>query len=284
MASGQALLAQMLRGRVPPGRATLLLDLDGVLCHGAGHDSYSVDPECPPDDLWSAESAGVLLEELERAAPHVVITSSWQRVLDQRQLADLFARTGLAAVADAMHAAGVAPQADGETRHRAIERWLHARYTGGPVAVLDDWLSGTGLRGSPLDRAGCVVLCEPGRGLSAAERPALALALLGASPGRAALREDVREGVLVPASEVPAPARFSLDLGGEAYVPEVLRRLPVEFVRELDDVLADRVPTERYIFLMRRHGSVAGMTVEQAVAAGRERDVLWLAGVLDRGP
>ncbi|HRD95738.1 MAG TPA: HAD domain-containing protein [Rubrivivax sp.] len=165
---GRNALIAFYRGRASPGRPLLFLDFDGVLCYGRGYDSYNVNPLAPPVDLWVDESARILLAVVASHRPRVVITSSWQRVLDREQLAQLLRATGLSLVADALHSQHwAAPQADSESRHRAVERWLYAHYDGGPIAVLDDSLSGTGLRGSALDLAGGVVLCEPSRGLTA---------------------------------------------------------------------------------------------------------------------
>ena len=88
----------------------------------------------------------------------------------------LFRLTGLAEVADALHEKWEAPPTRGMTRLQAIEKWLAAHYRGEPLFVLDDELSGTGLRGSRLDKAGCVLLCQKGVGLHAGHLPAAARA------------------------------------------------------------------------------------------------------------
>ena len=90
----------------------------------------------------------------------------------------MFQQTGLGAVADALHANWEAPQDRFATRLQAIEKWLKANYRGESLVVLDDKHSGTGLRGSRLDSAGCVVLCEGGVGLHAGHLPVIRKAFL----------------------------------------------------------------------------------------------------------
>lgn len=88
-----------------------------------------------------------------------MLATSWLRFCDDREwFQNLFEHTGLGGVASAFHKDWEAPQQRGDTRLRAIERWLNRRYQGEPGVMLDDALSGTGLRGSRLDVAGCVVL------------------------------------------------------------------------------------------------------------------------------
>jgi hypothetical protein len=179
---GRNALEQLLRGKVLEGRPILFLDLDGVLCHGGGYDSYNVNAQDPPSDLWAAESTQVLLSVVAEYQPQVVISSSWQRVLDREQFVCLLRLTGLSAVATALHQHWCSPQYNGESRHRAVEKWLHAHYVGGRLAVLDDSLSGTGLHGSRIDRIGCVVMCDPSLGLRVEHHAALRQAL-GAPEG-----------------------------------------------------------------------------------------------------
>jgi hypothetical protein len=88
-----------------------------------------------------------------------------------------FSGPGGVAVADALHTAWEAPPTLGDTRHDAILRWLNAHYEGQSFVVLDDVTSGTGLRGSSLDKAGCVVLCEQDVGLHEGHLPLVRLAL-----------------------------------------------------------------------------------------------------------
>lgn len=118
-----------------------------------------------------------LLTIVIESQPHVIVTTSWLRLMDKDGFLSLFQRTGLGAVADALHARWEAPQNSLPTRLHAIEQWLNANYKGESLVVLDDSVSGTGLRGSRLEKAGCVVLCEGGVGLHAGHLPAIRKAL-----------------------------------------------------------------------------------------------------------
>lgn len=150
-----------------------MLDFDDVICLGKPYGGTEIcfpEAQRPPDlfeRLWHAPAARVLLDVLEEHEPRVVVTTSWLRFLDRPAIEALFHATGLRAVADSLHDAWEAPALRGHTRHDAIERWMLEHYQGEPVVVLDDEWSGTGLKGSKLHRAGCVVLCEPEVGLHA---------------------------------------------------------------------------------------------------------------------
>ena len=181
---GKAALDGLYRGVRQVGRPPLLfLDFDDVLCINSPYGGYDVFAADGPTDLWERlwhpPAAQTLLAVLEAHQPRVVVTTSWLRLMERPGFEGLFRRTGLAPVADALHEAWEAPQRLGATRLQAIEQWLNARYQGEPLVVLDDVLSGTGLRGSRLDKAGCVVLCEEGVGLHAGHRPAIDRALTG---------------------------------------------------------------------------------------------------------
>lgn len=181
--AGKAALDAMYRGAPRVGRPLLFLDIDDVLGIGrpyGGYDVFQPSSERPADlwqCLWHPPAVEALRTVLTEYRPSVVVTSSWLRLCDRDGFVQLFQRTGLPEVAGAFHDAWEAPQDLGKTRLQAIEKWLHARYTGEPLAVLDDALSGTGLRGSRLQRAGCVVLCEVGVGLHAGHLDAIRGAL-----------------------------------------------------------------------------------------------------------
>lgn len=124
----------------------------------------------------------MLLSVVRNWGPQVVITTTWLRLMERAGFEVLFRRTGLGPVAAVLHSAWEAPQDRGCTRLQAIEKWLHANYSGQPLVVLDDNLSGTGLRGSKLDKAGHVVLCQAGVGLHTGHLHAISRAL---EPGTA---------------------------------------------------------------------------------------------------
>lgn len=183
---GRAALDALCHGITHGGRPLLFLDLDDVLCLKkpySGFDVFQAPAERPADlweRLWHPPAVQTLLSIVEEHRPEVVITSSWLRLLEQCGFVGLFQQTGLGVIAAALHAAWEAPQDRGCTRYQAIEKWLHVNYEGQPLVVLDDEQSGTGLRDSRLDRAGCVVLCEVGVGMHAGHLPVVRSALSGA--------------------------------------------------------------------------------------------------------
>jgi hypothetical protein len=180
---GRAALAQFFRGVRLPGRPLIFLDFDDVLClnapYGGNHLRLVADQQ-PPDlweRLWHPPSIETLLTIMEEFDPHVVITTSWLRFMERDGFISLFKRTGLSTVADALHDSWEAPQNFGETRRGAIEAWLENHYEGQGFVILDDVHSGTGLRGSKLDKLGCLILCETTRGLQGEHLPAVRKAL-----------------------------------------------------------------------------------------------------------
>lgn len=129
------------------------------------------------DRLWRKPSTDALLRAIVEHSPRVVITSSWLRFLQRDSMASLLHRTGLQVVAEYLHDVWEAPQDFGATRLQAIEAWLGKHYEGQSMVILDDAQSGTGLRGSKLDKIGCVVLCEVERGLGEQHLPIIGQAL-----------------------------------------------------------------------------------------------------------
>lgn len=153
-------------------RPILFLDLDDVICLNSPYGGHDVLAPGQPIDLWPRlfhkPAVDVLLRILDEYNPHVVLTTSWLRLMDREAFEELFRRTGLTRVAESLHpVAWEAPETCGLTRLEAIDAWLathRRRYE--PFVILDDALSGTGLIGSPLDRREAVVLCEVGVGLT----------------------------------------------------------------------------------------------------------------------
>lgn len=150
-------------------RPLLFLDIDDVLClndpYGGRH--LSIAP--PPADLWArlfaSSAVEVLNVVLEEHSPAVVLTTSWLQLLDRTGFETVFTRTGLPALGSALHERWEAPQNRGATRLQAVEAWLAKHHQEEAFVVLDDDESGTGLRGSRLDRQRRVVLCEVATGL-----------------------------------------------------------------------------------------------------------------------
>lgn len=164
-------------------RPLVFLDFDEVIklnpegCLGG----YDVLAPNPPPEIWGQlfhpPAVAVLTTALEQWNPRVVITTSWLRFMLRDALEHVFAKTGLEHITAALHEAWEAPQNARETRCGAIERWLAAHHKGEPYVILDDDLSGTGLRGSRHARAGRVIFCEAEVGLREQHLPAIERAL-----------------------------------------------------------------------------------------------------------
>jgi len=176
--------AQALRSAQRSGLKPLLfLDFDGAICHGMPYGWHEVFSDVRPVDLWERlwhqPAVAVLRTVMTELQPAVVVTTSWLSLGDRSDFVEIFRNTGLSEVSDAFDARQwQAPALRGETRNDAIERWLRKqRQWLAPKVVLDDELSGTGLRGSKLDKSGSVVWCERGVGLHMEHLPQIRRAL-----------------------------------------------------------------------------------------------------------
>lgn len=155
----------------PSSPSLLFLDLDDVICLNSPYGAYDLFQvmEARPQDLYQrlfhAPAVKALLKVMSYAEPRVVMTTSWLSLMEREGFEELFRCTGLGLVAASLHGAWEAPALRGATRLDAINAWLSAHHKGEPFVVLDDELSGTGLRGSVLDERGRVVLCEVNVGL-----------------------------------------------------------------------------------------------------------------------
>lgn len=162
-------------------RPLLMLDCDDVLCLTAPYGGNDVASRTPPPDLWAKlfhqPAVAALNQLMDEFSPAVVLTTSWLRFLERPAFELIFKNTGLPAVAHALHKQWDAPQDQGKTRLQAVEAWLAKHHVGEPFVVLDDDWSGTGLKGSKLDRQGRVVLCAENVGLNEAHLPRLRRAL-----------------------------------------------------------------------------------------------------------
>lgn len=155
-------------------RPLLFLDFDDVLCHLTGPKMVFGDPPT----MWHPPAVKALSIILTTHRPRVVLTTWWLRLLSKDGFKALFRRTGLPQLVDALHEQRWdAPAVDHETRLTAIETWLYAYHQGEPFVILDDDISGTGLRDSWLDREGRVVWCELGVGLHDVHLAAITAAL-----------------------------------------------------------------------------------------------------------
>jgi len=172
----------------------LMLDLDDVLCinaqYGGTHAHLAAyRPSQASSDLYhrvfEAGAVAALNQLMVEFRPQVVMTTSWLSLLpDRGHFVDLFNRTGLPLVAQALHDNWDAPTNRGESRLAAIDRWLGLHHAGQPLLILDDEESGSSLVGSSHHRAGRVILCEVNRGFH--------VGLLDAA--RIALRTPYRKG------------------------------------------------------------------------------------------
>lgn len=152
-------------------RRVILLDFDDVVVLNqlGGFGGYDVLAPNPPPELWSrlfhAPATQVLVEALAEHRAQLVLTTSWLRFLPRESFEQLFSKAGLEVLGANLHDAWEAPQNRGETRARAIDRWLAAHHRGEPYLILGDELSGTGLRHSVHDQRGRLVLCKENVGL-----------------------------------------------------------------------------------------------------------------------
>lgn len=152
-------------------RPIIFLDFDDVLVlnRPGQFGGYDVIAPNPPPELWSrlfhVPATQVLVDAIAEHGARVVITTSWLRFMMRDGFERLFTRTGLNVLNESLHDAWEAPQNRGETRAQAIDRWLAAHHRGEPYVVLDDELSGTGLRHSVHEKRGRVVLCQEDVGL-----------------------------------------------------------------------------------------------------------------------
>jgi hypothetical protein len=152
-------------------RPVILVDFDDVLVLNRPGEfgGYDIVAPNPPPELWAnlfhAPAAQTLVDAATEHDACLVITTSWLRFMLRDGFERLFAKTGLHALTERLHPAWEAPQNRGETRAGAIDRWLAANHLGEPYVILDDELSGTGLRASVHDRRGRLVLCKEGVGL-----------------------------------------------------------------------------------------------------------------------
>ena len=183
---GKAALDRLYRGQVEAGPGLLFLDFDEIICLSRPYGAYELfDAESKPADLfeklWHPPAKATLLSIMEELSPRVVITTSWLRLMERKGFVELFSGTGLDPVAAALHEHWDAPTYAGKSRHDAIERWLFAHHAGEPLVILDDAVSGTGMRGSKLDRLGRVVWCEAGVGLHEGHLQQVRGALAGGS-------------------------------------------------------------------------------------------------------
>ncbi|QRR35597.1 hypothetical protein JNX00_06955 [Hydrogenophaga sp. YM1] len=166
-----------------PSQPLVFLDLDDVICMNNPYGGYDVLVQSHPVDLWeklfAQDATEVLLGVLREHRPRIVLTTSWIRLLERSSFERIFLACGLGALAEALHDECEAAQNSGESRLRAIDRWLTQHHRGERYVVLDDYLSGTELEGSHIDKAGRLVLCDVGVGLQPSHVDRIRRALRG---------------------------------------------------------------------------------------------------------
>ncbi|MDP9124117.1 MAG: HAD domain-containing protein [Pseudomonadota bacterium] len=165
------------------GQPILFLDLDDVIVLGRGAQFSGYDvvsPDAPPelwDNLFHPTARLALAEAVDEHDPRIVMTTSWLRFMDRAAFERLFTNAGMPALAERLHTEWAVPQAPGQTRVVAIDRWLAKHYRGEPYVILDDERSGVGLSGSVHDAHSRVVLCKAGVGLHRGHLPMIRIAL-----------------------------------------------------------------------------------------------------------
>ena len=136
-------------------RQVIFLDFDDVICLNDPYGGYDVIDAAlgkpSPQDLWQRlfalaprQALRKLFEGLQ-PAPLFVISSSWRYVMSRRLVEAVLRNTGLAFVADALHADWQTPHCPDSMTRRAweIAEWLKA-HPEEPFIVLDDQHSGPG--------------------------------------------------------------------------------------------------------------------------------------------
>lgn len=144
-------------------RPVIFLDIDDVLAISREYTSYQVMTAFKLGDLdgWPELWQGLVFPEAranlvalhDEFWPQYVISSSWSNYLSQRQMQEIFRRSGLAFVADNIHSQWTTPKAQGPSRTEEIENWIakHGQ-RGQPILVIDDHDSGRGLLESLLNQ------------------------------------------------------------------------------------------------------------------------------------
>jgi hypothetical protein len=122
-------------------------------------------------ELWKNLVDADLRENLQALhvefLPVYVISSSWATYLRREQMEEIFQRTGMAFVANNLYAEWVTPRAlSPRPRADEIQGWLDANPGHKTVLVIDDLISGTGLRNSER-LASVTVLCDQSCGFTA---------------------------------------------------------------------------------------------------------------------
>lgn len=147
----------------------LFLDFDDTIClnmpYGGQHLLLDQKPSDLYQRLWHRAAVDVLVRLIGLTSARIVITSSWLRFLDLEGVRQLFRVTELDTLAEHLHPRGEAPQPRTMSRMNAIDAWLRTHDDGSPYLVIDDVVSGTGLRGSFHDEEGRVILCDENIGL-----------------------------------------------------------------------------------------------------------------------
>ena len=144
----------------------ILLNFDDVIVLNrpgqfGGYDVIAPNP--PPEllpPLFHASATQALVEALAEHGARVVITTSWSRLMTREGFERLFKMTGQELRNESLNDAWEASQDRGETRAQAIDRWLAAHHRGESYVILDNELSGTGLRRSVHEKQGRLVLCK----------------------------------------------------------------------------------------------------------------------------
>lgn len=97
-----------------PGGGIVFLDFDDVIAINRPYGGYDVlSPGAKPADLYDLlfhpPAVALLLHVVAMYEPKVVITTSWPRFFERPAMEMLLRRTGMTAIAEALHEAWEAP-------------------------------------------------------------------------------------------------------------------------------------------------------------------------------
>jgi hypothetical protein len=156
-----------------PASPLLFLDVDDVLAlntHYCGRDAARAinQPAKVPADfherLFARHAVAALNQLMSEFRPHVVLTTSWLRLVERNGFLSLFELGGVNIGAEDFHPVWDAPEFYGLGRGASIQRWFSKHHRGESFLILDDECSGATLMETPWMRQGHVLLCKEGVG------------------------------------------------------------------------------------------------------------------------
>lgn len=158
----------------------LMLDFDDIVVLNRPYGGFDVIAPSPPANLFNLlfdPGCVNVLRQIDQAYDlEYVLTTSWLRFMEPALIKSVLERGGVRFVAEKLHAVPEARPVGRGSRADAIFGWLCRHGVGRQFVVLDDALSGTGLKTSSF-LARHVVFCEVDQGLTDGHLAPVAAAL-----------------------------------------------------------------------------------------------------------